>query len=108
MKQTINKGQFADAFKAIRPDNFSLCGLGILFDYFTEIEESCGIETELDVIGVCCEFAEATWQSIASDYSIEIDENESDDEQEAAVLDYLADQDVLIGQTSYSIVYRQF
>ena len=108
MKQPITYGQFADAFKAIRPDNFSLCGLGILFDYFTEVEDSCGEEFELDVIGVCCDFAEGTWQSIASDYSIEIDENESDDEQEAAVLDYLADHGVLIDQTSYSIVYRQF
>jgi hypothetical protein len=108
MKQTINKGIFADAFKAIRPDNFSYCGLGVLFDYLTEVEESCGEEFELDVIGLCCDFAEATWQSIASDYSIEIDENESEDEQEAAVLDFLADNDVLIGQTSYSIVYRQF
>jgi hypothetical protein len=108
MKQTINKGQFADAFKSIRPDNFSLSGLGILFEYFEEIEQSCGEEMELDVIGVCCDYAEGTWQSIASDYSIEIDENESEDEQEAAVLDFLADNDVLIGQTSYSIVYRQF
>jgi len=108
MKQTITKSNFADAFKAIRPDNFSLCGLGILFEYFEEIEQSCGEEMELDVIGVCCDFAEGTWQAIASDYSIEIDENESDDEQEAAVLDYLADEGVLIGNTTYSIVYRQF
>jgi hypothetical protein len=108
MKQTINKNTFADAFKAIRPDNFSLCGLGILFDYLEEVEQSCGIEEEFDVIALCCDFAEGTWQSIASDYSIEIDENESDDEQEAAVLDYLADEGVLIGNTTYSVVYRQF
>lgn len=108
MKQTLTKSNFADAFKAIRPDNFSYCGLGVLFDYLTEVEESCGEEFELDVIGLCCDFTEATWQSIASDYSIEIDENENEEEQEAAVLDYLADNDVLIGQTSYSIVYRQF
>lgn len=108
MKQTINKGQFADAFKDIRPDNFSLCGLGILFDYFTEVEDSCGEEFELDVIGVCCDFAEGTWQSIASDYSIDLDDADKDEDKERIVLDYLADQDVLIGETSYSIVYRQF
>lgn len=108
MKQTINKGQFADAFKALRPDNFSLCGLGILFDYFTEVEDSCGEEFELDVIGVCCDFAEGTWQSIASDYSIDLDDADKDEDKERIVLDYLADQDMLIGQTSYSIVYRQF
>ena len=108
MKQTINKGNFADAFKAIRPDNFSLCGLDVLFDYLEEVEQSCGEEFELDVIGLCCDFAEATWQSIASNYSIELDETENEEDQEAAVLDFLADHDVLIGQTSYSVVYRQF
>jgi hypothetical protein len=108
MKQTVNKAIFADAFKAIRPDNFSLCGLGVLFDYLQEVEESCGEEFELDVIGLCCDFAEGTWQSIASDYSIEIDETENEEEQKAAVLDFLADNDVLIGETTYSIVYRQF
>jgi hypothetical protein len=108
MKQTIDKSQFADAFKSIRPDNFSLSGLGILFEYFEDYEQACGEEIELDVIAVCCEYAEAAWQSIASDYSIEIDENENEEEQEAAVIDYLMDEGVLIGNTTYSIVYRQF
>ena len=108
MKQTIDKSQFADAFKSIRPDNFSLSGLGILFENFEDYEQACGEEIELDVITVCCEYAEAAWQSIASDYSIEIDENENEEEQEAAVIDYLMDEGVLIGNTTYSIVYRQF
>lgn len=110
MKTTINFSEFRDHFYGIRPDNFSYEGLKILFDYFEEYEESTGDEIELDVIGLCCDFAEATWQTIASDYdsSIELDINENDDEQKAQVLDFLADQGALIGETSNSIVYRQF
>lgn len=110
MKTTINFSEFRDHFYGIRPDNFSYEGLKILFDYFEEYEESTGDEIELDVIGLCCDFAEATWQTIASDYdsSIELDINENDDEQKAQVLDFLADQRALIGETSDSIVYRQF
>jgi hypothetical protein len=108
MKTTVYFSEFCDYFHKIRPDNFSYQGLRILFDYLEEIDNSCGIESELDVIGICCEFSEATWEVIASDYSIEIDQTENDDEQKAQVLDFLADQGVLIGETDSSIVYRQF
>ena len=109
MKTTVYFADFRDAFLKIRPDNFSRGGIRVLFDYFEEVEDSCGIECELDVIATCCEFSESTWQNIAADYSIDIDENENDDEQKAAVLDYLADEGALVGETDAgSIVYRNF
>jgi hypothetical protein len=79
-----------------------------LFQYLAVVEDSCGEAFELDAIGLCCDFAESDWQTIASDYSIEIDETENEEEQEAQVLDYLADQDALIGNVKGAIVYRQF
>ena len=110
MKTTVYFSEFCDYFHKIRPDNFSYQGLRVLFDHLEEIDESCGEESELDVIGLCGDFAEASWQTIASDYdsSIELDINENEDEQKAQVLDFLADQGALIGETSDSIVYRQF
>ena len=109
MKTTISVYDFRDAFhKAGRNKQFSYDGLGILFEYLEEVEESCGEEFELDVIGLCCDFAESDWETIAQDYSIEFDEDADDEDKEAAVLDYLADQDALIGNTKGAIVYRQF
>jgi len=108
MKTTVYFSEFCDYFRKIRPDNFSYQGLRILFDYIEEIDDSCGIESELDVIGLCCDFAEATWQVIASDYSIEIDETENEEEQKVQVLDFLADQGTLVGETDHSIIYRNF
>lgn len=109
MKTTVYFADFRNAFLEIRPDNFSRGGIRVLFDYFEEIENSCGEESELDVIAICCEFSESTWQTIAADYSIDIDETENDDEQKAAVLDYLADEGALVGETDGgSIVYRNF
>ncbi|MGI9159688.1 MAG: hypothetical protein ACR2K1_08045 [Saprospiraceae bacterium] len=108
MKTTVSVYDFRDAFQKIRPDNFSYDGLRVLFEYFEQLEDDIGEEMELDVIGICCDFAESDWRSIAADYSIEIDENENEEEQEAQVLDYLADHDVLIGQSETGIVYRKF
>jgi hypothetical protein len=108
MKTTVYFSEFCDYFRKIRPDNFSYQGLRVLFDYLEEIENSCGEELELDVIGICCEFSEASWEAIASDYSIEIDETENEDEQKVQVLDFLADQGALVGETQNSIIYRNF
>ena len=109
MKTSLSVYDFRDAFrKAGRGEQFSYDGLGVLFEYIEEIEDSCGQEFELDVIGLCCDVAESNWQTIASDYSIEIDETENEEEQEAQVLDYLANKGVLIGNTKSGIVYRQF
>ena len=103
MKTTVNFTEFRDHFYGIRPDNFSYDGLKILFEYFEEYEESTGDEIELDVIGLCCDFAESDWQTIARDY-----DSLSDCREKIEVLDFLADQGALIGETDSSIVYRQF
>jgi hypothetical protein len=58
MKQTVNKSMFMDAFKALRPDNFSYEGLSTLFDYLESHEEELGEEIELDVIALCCDYSE--------------------------------------------------
>ena len=110
MKTTVYFSEFCDYFNKIRPDNFSYQGLRVLFDYLEEIDNSCGEESELDVIGLCCDFAESDWKTIASDYdsSIELDKTQNEDEQKVQVLDFLADQGALIGETDNSIVYRQF
>jgi hypothetical protein len=93
-----------------RKDNFSYAGLNILFDYLEEVEESCGEEIEFDVIAICCDFAESHWSDIANDYSnlFELDTSFDESEQKAQVLDFLADEGVLIGNTDDLIVYRQF
>ena len=110
MKTTVYFSEFCDYFHKIRPDNFSYQGLRVLYDYLEEIDNSCGEDSELDVIGLCCDFAESDWQTIAADYdsSIELDKNLSEEEQKVQVLEFLADQGALIGETADSIIYRQF
>ena len=59
MKQTVNFGDFRDAFRDMdRMGNFSPEGLQALFDYIEEYEEGMGEQIELDVIALCCEYEE--------------------------------------------------
>jgi len=59
MKQTVTSHQFVDSFRAAgRESQFTRPALFALFDYLESYEEDCGIELELDPIGICCEWAE--------------------------------------------------
>ena len=59
MIQTINKSEFTSAFhKAGRGDNFTYEGLIALYDYLEQYEDDTGESMELDVIALCCEYAE--------------------------------------------------
>lgn len=104
--QTIDTAsQFRDQFhRCGRGDQFSYEALGLLFDYLND----CGSDVELDVVGVCCEFAEDTPESIADNYSIDTD-GLNDGEIKEAVLSYLEDNTSVVGETSSgNFVYVQF
>ena len=59
MKKTINYYDFRAEFRAFgREEQFTRQGLKALFEYLEDYEQDCGIEIELDVIALCCEYVE--------------------------------------------------
>ena len=104
-----NASQFRDRFhQAGRGNQFSYEGLEILFDHLDQLSDDIGEPLEMDVIAICCDYAEDTAESIANDYDLDIDgldEGEILD----SVIAMLEDNGAYVGSTdSGSIVYRQF
>jgi len=98
MKQTISTAsQFRDAFRRSgRGEQFSYEALGLLFDYFEELNP----DMELDVVEICCDYVESTPAEIMESYSLENEEMAED---------YISDNSRYIGITSGgAIVYQQF
>jgi len=79
MKRTINENEFIEAFELMgRGNQFSEEGLKKLYAYLIEFEKEIGDEIELDVVGLCCDFAEYdNIKECAADNDIE---TEKDDE----------------------------
>ena len=71
MIKTINEYDFIDAFKKMgRTDNFSNSGLIALYEYLEMLGDDLGQEIELDVIALCCEYAEYdNLEEFLADYS---------------------------------------
>jgi hypothetical protein len=111
MYQSINEYQFRDAFHSMgRGDQFSYEALNLLFDYLEQYEVDSGQGVELDVIALCCEFSEDHYKDIFNTYYIECDSEEpTDEEVKQAVIDYLNDNTLLVGESvDDKLVYQQF
>lgn len=108
MIKTISIYDFRDAFKAAgRGEQFSYDGLEVIFDYIESYEQDSGEQVELDVIALCCEWAEDNYASVAEQYDIDIEGLEEDDIPQA-VMDYLCDNTDAYQTDSGNIVYVQF
>tara|TARA_R110000751_G_C13420936_1_gene440258 strand:+ start:199 stop:501 length:303 start_codon:yes stop_codon:yes gene_type:complete len=58
IREEVTQDYFIKEFKKIRKDNFSNRGLEALYLYLTELSEDMGEDIELDVIAICCDYAE--------------------------------------------------
>ena len=74
MKTTVSESEFRDAFRNIRPDNFSYAALGELYQWLEQYEDDTGEEIELDVIALCCDFCEYTIDELQSEYENVLDD----------------------------------
>ncbi len=106
MKTTISHAsQFRDAFRqADRQDQFSYEALNMLYEYFEDIDP----DMELDVIAICCDYAEDTYEGIAKNYVIDLEGCESEQDEIEAIRDYLNDNTTVVGETDTGFVYLAF
>ena len=53
-------------------DSFSIPALHALYEYLDELSNDIGEDIELDVVGICCEFAEyKDMDAVKEDYEVE-------------------------------------
>jgi predicted ArsR family transcriptional regulator len=110
MKQTVYLGDFRDAFRNMdRGEQFSYEGLGMIYDWFEQMEDDMGTEIELDVIAICCDFSEEDWSDIAENYEIELDADDSDEENMNRVVEHLEQNTSVVGVLDNgSIIYQNY
>jgi len=109
MKKTVSVYDFRDAFQEPRRGNFSYEALSLLFDYFEQLEEDTGEQIELDVIAICCDFAEDDFKTIIEDYRIDVSDCEDEDEMKLTAQYFLENEGAFVGITDAgAIVYRTF
>jgi predicted ArsR family transcriptional regulator len=109
MKKTISSYDFRRAFEqSSYSNNFSYDALGLLFDYFEQLESDCGTEIEFDMVTICCEYEETHWKDIRNSYGNDLETDATIED----VIEYLQDSTQYIGQTNIEccdcLVFQSF
>ena len=106
MKMTLTRADIANALESHYGTSFSHYGALALADHLLELEEALGEELEFDAVAIRCEFSEyGCPQMWAEDYfsgdiwegmGIDLTGDETEDEQEALIKEYIEDHGTLI------------
>ena len=101
MYTRISKYDFMEAFRNMdRYDQFGYEALSALFDYFEDMEKDTGVETDLDVIAICCDYTVSTLKEVRDAYDLDEDVD---------VLEYLMDNTVVVEELDDGrILYQNF
>jgi hypothetical protein len=104
-----NASQFRDEFhRCGRGSQFSYDGLEILFDHLEQLSEDTGENIEMDVVAICCDYAEDSPEKIAEYYEVPVEGLDESDLAEQ-VRNFLEEAGEYVGTTDHGlIVYRQF
>ena len=62
--------QLREEFIACNRDYYSIEAYEAILSYFEDLEPN---GTELDVIAICCDFSEGTFEDVANDYNLNAD-----------------------------------
>lgn len=125
--QTINHFSIFDgAFQeANRSNNFSYEGLEALYNYLDDLSEDTGENIELDVIALCCEYTEESFDDIINNYKIDMselddmndksedgnDEYTDEEKQEKKIeiiREFLEGETSIVGKTAEGFVFACF
>lgn len=108
MKSTVTETMFHDAFHRMgRANQFSWQARSALFDYLVSMEEDMGEEMEMDVIALCCEFEEDTFENVADNYGLDV-EGMGEEEMQEEVLAYLERNTCVIWHDDCRVLYQLF
>lgn len=117
MIQTINLWDFRNAFdNAGRSKQFTYEAQEVLFNFIENCERDIGEQFELDIIGLCCDFAEMDLRELITQYPDILEDTEhneltADNEAELLELatDFLHCETMLCGLTPQNtFVFKQF
>lgn len=77
LKYTLDTSEFSNLFDQYnRGDNFSIAARKALFDYYEDLSGDIGESIDIDVIAICCEWAEYTLDELVQEYGYMVDDLE--------------------------------
>lgn len=104
--QQLTQSDFIDAFRKLRPDNFTYEGLVALYQHLDDYANEIGEDfLEVDVIGICCDYTETTPEEILDSYNLKVKEGQTAYEVAEA---FLAEHTIVIEVGNGNLIYVNY
>ena len=105
----VTQYSFIDAFKrSSRKDQFSYDALKAIFDYLEDYSQDSGENVELDIVAICCDWSEMSWQDVVQSYGLDLSHCDTDEDRIDAVEEYLQDETQSVRLSDDSFVFVSF
>lgn len=105
MKITVNLSRFIDEFnESSRAGQFSYEGLKAIYEYLEQDDENY----ELDIVAICSEFCEDTFDGVAETYGLDLSKLRSREDKIEAVKEFLEDNTNVILHDDEAFIYINF
>ena len=105
MKITVNLSRFIDEFNdSSRAGQFSYEGLKAIYEYLEQDDDNY----ELDIVAICSEFCEDTFDGVAETYGLDLSSYKTREDKIEAVKEFLEDNTTLVAHEDEGFVYIQF
>jgi len=92
MYKKVTESAFVRTFQELRPENFSIPALRVLFDHLEAWENDTGKPMELDPIAICCDWAEYTEAELLREYGDASDDPYDDGDAVERVIENIQDE----------------
>jgi hypothetical protein len=69
--KTVTRSDFENAFRVLRPNDFTTEALEHLYEYLDELSDELEEMIELDVIAICCDYSESDVSEVLESYNLE-------------------------------------
>lgn len=97
--------KFRDAVNDYSPAQFTKEGLGVLFDHFENLETNMDTKIELDVIEICNDWKEGTYEGL---YGEDYPEDTNYEDFKVKVLEYLNHHTTVLKVGTDNLLIKNF
>lgn len=104
----LSESHFIDLFRDYgRSENFSYEALQALYEYYDSLSDETGEPFKMDVIGICCDWTEASAAEVVAEYDTGIDISDDSAAMHDAALEYLEGETTVIdlGETLLYVAF---
>lgn len=105
----VSETMFLETFRSMgRQEQFSYDAMRALYAYLEDMSDDIGQDVELDVVALCCEYTQESFDDVADNYSIDTSYAVDEDDRIELILQHLDENTSVIWHDGETVLFQVF